>query len=147
MYYLLYILRKTKINELPQLFNILKGDISIIGPRPQTPKFFSCFNVEDAFEISKIRPGLSGIGSIMFRDEETLFAELDDPKYLDEKVIMPFKGKLEKWYVKNLNIRNYFFLILITIIVVFRLKKINLYNIFSELPPLPEKLKKQMESL
>ena len=109
-------LRKTKINELPQLINILKGDMSIIGPRPQTQRCFLAFPSRSQEAIKKVKPGLSGIGSVVFRDEENI---LDDPnidrlKFYDE-VIAPYKGELEEWYVKHQNLYTYFpdFLILI----------------------------------
>ena len=63
-------LRKTKINELPQLFNILSGEMSIIGPRPLTPKLFAYYSEDVQEGIGKMTPGLSGIGSVIFRDEE-----------------------------------------------------------------------------
>jgi lipopolysaccharide/colanic/teichoic acid biosynthesis glycosyltransferase len=65
-------LRKTKINELPQLLNILKGDMSVVGPRPQTRRCFDAFPADSQAEIIKVRPGLSGIGSIVFRGEEDM---------------------------------------------------------------------------
>ncbi|MBE2258147.1 MAG: sugar transferase, partial [Rhodobacteraceae bacterium] len=65
-------LRKTKVNELPQLLNILKGDMSIVGPRPQTQRCFDAFPNDVQEAIVKVRPGLSGIGSIVFRNEESL---------------------------------------------------------------------------
>ena len=65
-------LRKTKINELPQLLNILMGHMSIIGPRPQTQRCFDAFPKGSQNEIIKVRPGLSGIGSIVFRAEENI---------------------------------------------------------------------------
>src|SRR5690606_11811700 len=65
-------LRKTKINELPQLLNILCGDMSIIGPRPQTRRCFDAFPASTRVAIVQVRPGLSGIGSVMFRDEEAM---------------------------------------------------------------------------
>ena len=66
------ILRRAKINQLPQLINVLKGEMSIIGPRPQDQRCFDAFREEDKAEILKIRPGLSGIGAVYFRDEENL---------------------------------------------------------------------------
>ena len=66
------LLRKTKINELPQLINILKGDMSIIGPRPQTQRCYDAFPESAQNELTKVRPGLSGIGSVVFRSEENM---------------------------------------------------------------------------
>ena len=67
-------LRKTKINELPQLINIFNGDMSVIGPRPQTQRCFDAFPLSSQNEIIKVRPGLSGIGSIIFRNEEDMIS-------------------------------------------------------------------------
>jgi len=133
-------LRKTKINELPQLFNILKGDISIIGPRPQTSKYYYAYSKEDREFISKVKPGLSGISSIIFRDEEAILSKVDDPVSFDFNVIVPYKGKLESWYVRNRSILLYFKLIFLTIIVVL-FSDINKYNNwFKDLPEPPKEL-------
>ena len=67
-------LRKTKINELPQIINILKGDISLVGPRPLVEKTFSAYNEEVQSKIYNVKPGLTGIGSIVFRDEESIIS-------------------------------------------------------------------------
>ena len=72
-------LRKTKLNELPQLWNILNGDISIVGPRPMVPKPYAQYPTAARDKLNQIRPGLTGIGSIIFRDEERYLAELEDP--------------------------------------------------------------------
>ena len=133
-------LRKTKINELPQLINILKGDISIIGWRPQTNKYYDLFLQEDRNIIKTIRPGLSGIGSIVFRDEESIFAKIENPIELDKKIITPYKGKLEVWYVKNRNVRTYFELIIITILVVVLPNKFNIFKYYKDLPKPPKEL-------
>ena len=66
-------LRKTKINELPQIINIFKGDMSIVGPRPMVPKTFERYGQEGKL-ISQVRPGLTGVGSIIFRDEDVLIS-------------------------------------------------------------------------
>ncbi len=109
-------LRKTKLNELPQLVNILMGDMSVIGPRPQTPRCFEAFPEDVQRVIVKVRPGLSGIGSIVFRDEERLLdkAAGDRISYYDN-VIAPYKGELEKWYIRHASIYIYFVLIYLTI--------------------------------
>ena len=109
-----FFLRKTKINELPQLFNIFWGHMSVIGPRPQTPRCFSVFrNI-----ITQVRPGLSGIGSIIFRSEEDILQGSGQIEFYDN-VIAPYKGLCESWYVSNYSLRNYFLLIFITVWTVF----------------------------
>ena len=102
------ILRKTKINELPQLINILMGDMSIVGPRPQTPRCFDVFPVESQDEIKKVRPGLSGFGPIVFRDEENILSENEAPIDFYDTVIAPYKGEVESFYVNSHNIITYF---------------------------------------
>ena len=96
-------LRKTKINELPQIINILKGDISLVGPRPLVTKTFSAYSEEIQAKIYNVKPGLTGIGSIIFRDEETLISSVkdEDPHEFYKRVIAPYKGALEMWYQKN----------------------------------------------
>lgn len=97
------ILRKTKINELPQIINILKGDISIVGPRPLVAKTFGAYSEEVRLNIYKVKPGLTGIGSIVFRDEEALISAIkdEDPHEYYKNVIAPYKGELEMWYQRN----------------------------------------------
>ena len=112
-------LRKTKINELPQLFNILFGDMSIIGPRPVTQKHFSFYSDKEKECIGKLRPGLSGIGSVVFRDEESIIANANmDYAEFYQKKIAPYKGALEKWYYQHNNLFVDFMIIVLTVIVV-----------------------------
>lgn len=133
-------LRNTKINELPQLINIFKGDMSIIGPRPQTKRCFDAFPSSSQKEIIKVRPGLSGIGSIIFRSEEEMMDANNDPDRLYDEVIMPYKGLLETWYVSNQNIKSYFFLIGLTVWIVLFPKSKLVWKSFKDLPPPPDNL-------
>ena len=96
-------LRKTKINELPQIINILKGDISLVGPRPLVEKTFTAYNEELQSKIYNVKPGLTGIGSIVFRDEESIISSVkgEDPHEYYRRVIAPYKGELEIWYQSN----------------------------------------------
>lgn len=127
-------LRKSKINELPQLFNILNGTMSIIGPRPQTVRCFEAFPMASQDAIKQVRPGLSGIGSIVFRDEEELMHADADPDRLYDEVIMPFKGKLEEWYTQNQSLMTYFKLIILTALVVVFPRLDLVWRIFPDLP-------------
>ena len=101
-------LRKTKINELPQIINILKGDISLVGPRPLVTQNFTAYNEDVQSRIYNVKPGLTGIGSIIFRDEESIISAVkdEDPHEFYKRVIAPYKGELEMWYQSN----NSFFL-------------------------------------
>lgn len=133
-------LRTTKINELPQLINIFWGDMSVIGPRPQTKRCFGALPAQSQKEIIKVRPGLSGIGSIVFRNEEEMMHANNDPDKFYDEIIMPYKGKLEEWYVRNLSIKLYFKLILLTIHVVLFNNVKTVWVMFKKLPEPPSVL-------
>ena len=133
-------LRKTKINELPQLINIFNGDMSVIGPRPQTQRCFDAFPLLSQSEIIKVRPGLSGIGSIVFRNEEEMMHANNGPDKFYDEIVMPYKGKLEEWYVRNLSIGLYFQLILITIYVVLFTSGKTVWAVLKKLPDPPKSL-------
>lgn len=98
-------LRKSKINELPQLVNILKGDMSVVGPRPLMQKSFDVYPKDVKDVIYNVKPGLSGIGSIIFRDEEEIITRVRDEGgdtwSFYKNVIYPHKGELEQWYQAN----------------------------------------------
>ena len=98
-----FFLRKTKLNELPQIINIIKGDLSLVGPRPLVKDTFEAYNEEVQSKIYNLKPGLTGIGSIIFRDEESIISAVkdEDPKIFYKRVIAPFKGELEMWYHEN----------------------------------------------
>lgn len=134
-------LRKTKINELPQLLNILKGDMSFIGPRPQTQRCFDAFPPQSQKAIVTVRPGLSGIGSIVFRDEEEMMHAANDPDAFYDNVIMPYKGALEEWYVRHQGIATYFLLIALTVWVVLFPRSGAVWRVFPDLPAPPDELK------
>ncbi|CAM0997722.1 Sugar transferase [Rhodanobacter sp. Root179] len=133
-------LRKTKINELPQLLNILLGDMSLVGPRPQTQRCFDAFPTTSQVQIIKVRPGLSGIGSIVFRDEEELMHASVEPEKFYDDVIMPYKGALEEWYVANQGLRTYVMCIVITAWVVLFPKSSIVKKVFPGLPVEPAAL-------
>ena len=141
-------LRKTKINELPQLINILVGELSVIGPRPLTPKNFEMYNTDVQEMISKVRPGLSGIGSIIFRDEEAIIAL--SPKSSNncyQEDISPYKGQLECWFINNKSFLLYLALILITVWVVVFPKSKMIWRIFPKLPSPPKNLAESLNYL
>lgn len=94
------ILRKTKINELPQIINVLKGEMSIVGPRPLMEVSFNLYSDEVKKLIYNSKPGITGIGSLIFRDEEKTVSEAADPKKM-YAAIYPYKGELELWYLQN----------------------------------------------
>lgn len=92
-------LRHTKINELPQLVNLLLGDMSLVGPRPQMKVDFEAFPLDIQAVIYNVRPGITGIGSIVFRDEEQILSVPGrDPRKFYTEHIAPYKGAVELWY-------------------------------------------------
>ncbi len=136
-------LRKTKINELPQLINIFLGNMSVIGPRPQDLRCFVVFDKEDQESIKKVRPGLSGIGSIVFRDEENLLdvKDMKQREYIYDYIISPYKGKCESWYVKHQNIGLYFKLIWLTVLAVVKPDKVITFDkMYKDFPQMPKEL-------
>ena len=95
-------LRKTKINELPQIFNVLMGNMSIVGARPLVDVSFNQYNDKVKKVIYNTPPGITGIGSLIFRDEESIIDNSDmEPRAFYEKFIIPYKGELEYWYQNN----------------------------------------------
>lgn len=139
-------LRKTKINELPQLLNVLLGSMSLVGPRPQARKNFDTFPIDLQKLIIQVKPGLSGIGSIVFRGEEDILAAVRQEGNVDfyEKVITPYKGQVEAWYVNNQRISNYFAIIFITILIVLIPSSNIVWRVFKELPVPPNALKEHL---
>ena len=137
-------LRKTKINELPQLLNILFGDMSVVGPRPQTSRCFDVFPENLKGIITKIRPGLSGLGPIIFRDEENILAENEESVEFYDQVIAPYKGRVEAWYVKNQSIFSYFAIIFITVWVIIRPNSSLVWYFFKSIPSPPKQLSKHL---
>ena len=133
-------LRTTKINELPQLLNIFLGDMSIVGPRPQTRRCFDAFPELSQAAIMQVRPGLSGLGSIAFRGEEDMMDASSDPDRYYDDVIMPYKGLLEEWYVANESLSIYIKAILATAVVVLSPKSQIFWRIFEGLPVPPREL-------
>lgn len=113
-------LRKTKINELPQLFNIVKGDLSIVGPRPVLEQDWELYPDAIRNKIYDVQPGLTGIGSIVFRDEEALVSSVTGEDYHEfyERVIAPYKGELEVWYQANRSFLLDVKLIILTALVI-----------------------------
>lgn len=107
-------LRKSKIDELPQLFNVLKGEMSIVGPRPELREYVNLYN-SDQKEILNIKPGITDYAAIKFVNEEELLSKSDNPRELYISKILPEKILLNKLYYRNNSIKEYFKIILLTI--------------------------------
>jgi lipopolysaccharide/colanic/teichoic acid biosynthesis glycosyltransferase len=98
------LLRNTKIDELPELFNILKGDMSFVGPRPEVSKYVNAY-LQDYEVILIVRPGLSDFASIKYRDEEQILADKTDPEKYYRNVILPDKLQIAKNYVDKISLK------------------------------------------
>lgn len=131
-------LRTTKINELPQLINILRGDMSVVGPRPVMPESFAAYPQEIKETIYNVKPGLTGIGSIVFRDEEALITKIKesggDTWDFYKNKIYPFKGSLELWYQKHKSLYVDLMCIFLTAWVILRPQSNLIYKVFKTLP-------------
>lgn len=134
-------LRQTKINELPQIVNVLIGNMSIVGPRPQMEVDFYKFPEHIQNVIYNAKPGITGIGSIVYRDEEKLITESGmEPHEFYKKHLAPHKGELELWYQDHLTLYTDLMLIFLTAWVIIRPDSELIYKTFSDLPPYPGKL-------
>jgi len=133
-------LRKTKLNELPQLWNIFIGDMSVVGPRPMVLNTYAHYPEEARQKLNTIRPGLTGIGSIVFRDEERYLADRDEPMEFYREHIIPYKSDLELWFVENNTLWLYIKIIFVTAwVVVFSSSNI-VDKAFDGIPSLPDSL-------
>jgi len=107
-------LRKTKLDELPQLINILKGEMSVVGPRPEVEKYVQLYDVEQR-KILNVRPGLADITSIKFANEAEILGEQTDPEDYYIRVLMPQKLEMSLDYAKNPSLKKYFEVIWLTL--------------------------------
>ena len=135
-------LRKTKINELPQLANIFIGQMSIIGPRPQAKAHYDLYSEEVKAAIDAVPPGLSGIGSVVFRDEEDMLNAVSDRAQFYADVVAPYKGALEVWFASHRTLAVYFKLIWLTVLAVLRPSSKAWRTAFKDLPPVPGALER-----
>ena len=133
-------LRKTKINELPQLWNVLRGDMSLIGPRPHAQRDLEGVSDDLLKLIHNVRPGLSGVGSLIFRNEEEILQQFEDPRNFYDSVIAPYKAELEIWYVYNRSFSLYIILLFLTAYVVVLGNNRIVYRLLSGLPVAPTRL-------
>lgn len=130
------ILRMTKINELPQIINVFKGDMSIVGPRPLMEVSFKLYPEEVQRVIYSCPPGMTGIGSLIFRDEEKIVSEAADPKAM-YAAIYPYKGELELWYQKHASLYTDFIIIFLTGWSILFPENQLVHKIFKDLPSRP----------
>lgn len=131
-------IRKTKLDELPQLWNILRGDMSFIGPRPELPRRLKYYN-ERQKGIFQVRSGISSPASIVFSDEEYLMNQVKDPEKFYIEQIMPYKIELNLYYIKNRSFFGDIYLIVATFLKI--LNKIKNENIVKDRELLEDKNK------
>jgi len=131
-----HFLRKYKINELPQLLNVFIGQMSLIGPRPLTLDTFEQYSEKQKSILRSLSPGLSGVGSIYFRNEEDFLTDKNMSEEFYKNYILPYKAELEIWFFYNKSIRTYFILIFITVFAIFT-NKINFLELFFKNLPTP----------
>ncbi|MBS5938021.1 sugar transferase [Clostridium sp.] len=108
-------LRKFKIDELPQLFNVFKGDMSLVGPRPEVPKYVALYN-EEQKRVLSVRPGITDIASLRYKDENDILGEVENPEEYYIKVIMKDKLDLNLEYIEKSNLLFDIYLIIKTIV-------------------------------
>jgi lipopolysaccharide/colanic/teichoic acid biosynthesis glycosyltransferase len=98
-------LRRTKLDELPQLFNVLKGDMSLVGPRPDVPGYADELTGEDRIILS-VRPGITGPATLKYKDEEQLLGSVSDPVEYNDEVIWKDKVRINKRYINNWSLKR-----------------------------------------
>jgi len=108
------ILRKTKVDELPELFNVLKGEMSIVGPRPEVKRYVEAF-ADHFSEVLTVKPGLSDLASITYRNEEEILAGQNDPEEYYLSVILPAKLRMAKLYIENVSLKTDLRIIFLTL--------------------------------
>lgn len=139
-------LRRWKINELPQIINILWGDLSVVGPRPliEGTTGYKAYSDDVKAKIFSNRPGLTGIGSIVFRDEEAILSRVVDPHFFYIQEIAPYKADLELWYFENKSLKVDILIIICTAISIIFPKSLIYRNILPKVPSVPKNLKKYL---
>jgi len=134
-------LRMSKLNELPQLINILIGDMSFVGPRPLMKAGFDRYSDEMKQKVYRVKPGLTGIGSIVFRDEELIITQSSLPPHeCYRQVILPYKGAVEVWYQQHFSFYTDFMILFLTAWQIISPKSELVYKVFPSLPPRKEYL-------
>ncbi len=134
-----HFLRKSKINELPQIFNIFLGTMSFVGPRPLIEETFNLYNSEIKSKLFDLKPGLTGIGSVIFRNEEEILKKSKiSLELFYSKFISPYKGNLEVWYSNKISFTVDFLIIFLTAWVIFFPKSGLVFRFFKDLPEKPD---------
>lgn len=134
-------LRITKVNELPQIVNVLKGDMSVVGPRPLDERAFNAYPEAIQNIIYNVKPGITGIGSIVFRDEEKIISASNlPPREAYATIIAPYKGALELWYQAHYSFYTDFMIIILTVWAILFPQSDLHFKVFKDLPKRPDAL-------
>ena len=107
-------IRKYKLDELPQLFNVLKGDMSLVGPRPEVPRYVAFYSPEQR-KVLTVRPGITDYASIEYIDENEILGRAEDPDKAYVEQIMPDKIRRNMKYIENRSVKEYFKVIFLTL--------------------------------
>lgn len=136
------ILRKSKLNELPQILNVLAGNLSVVGPRPLPKIEFDLLSENSKNVLFHVKPGITGIGSLIFRDEEAIIERNnpDDPMKFYQEIILPFKGELEIWYRDHISFINDIKILFLTFYSIIIPVPLKYHKYFKDLPSIPEYL-------
>jgi lipopolysaccharide/colanic/teichoic acid biosynthesis glycosyltransferase len=136
-------LRITKINEIPQLINVFKGDMSLVGPRPMPPANFSFYTPGAQAMILKLQPGMTGVGTIIFREEEEMLASSPlGPEETHRQWMSPHKARLEEWYLNNRSLWVDLKILFLTLWVIPFKDSALPYRVLKGLPEFPGELRK-----
>ncbi|MDC1429228.1 sugar transferase [Emcibacteraceae bacterium] len=127
-------LRSSKINELPQIWDVFVGNMSIVGPRPTTSGHHALYPNYYAGVLKKVPPGITGIGSVVFRDEEHILSIAKDHDYCYSSEIVPYKAELEQWYSENRSFNMDIILCLLTFWVIISPKNTIMKKIYPTIP-------------
>jgi lipopolysaccharide/colanic/teichoic acid biosynthesis glycosyltransferase len=115
------LIRKFKIDELPELFNVVKGDMSIVGPRPEVRRYVDLYNPEQ-LRVLSVRPGITDYASIEYAEENKILGSAVNPEKVYVEQIMPHKIALNMRYIQNQNLKEYFKVVFLTVFQIFKKK-------------------------
>ncbi|MCL2435520.1 MAG: sugar transferase [Lentimicrobiaceae bacterium] len=113
-----HFLRQYKLDELPQLWNVLKGDMSLVGPRPEVRKYVDLYNDEQK-RVLNVRPGITDYASIAYKNENNILAQSENPEKQYVEKIMPEKLQLNLLFIVNQSVKEYFKILFLTVKIIF----------------------------
>ena len=137
-------LRKTKLNELPQFLNVLNSDLSIVGLRPLPLSYYKELSEQQKSTSDICVKGLTGVASLIFRNEEQLFSNEINLYEFDKNIVVPYKLQLESWYSKDKRLFKYFLIGFLTPVIIFSGSTKMVWKMFYDIPKPPEVLKKHL---